>query len=788
MKKISVLIVLILTVFSLSAQNIKGHVTDEQGDPLPGATVKLNEGRLVQSTDKNGNFIFRNLKARDYKISVSYIGFETEIKNLTLSQGETLEENFSMKIGTFATEEVVVWSTRAKHNDPVSYTNISKEDIEKKNPVQDIPFLLNMTPGLVCSSDGGTGVGYTSMRIRGSDFTRINITLDGVPLNDSESQMVYWVDLPDYAASAENIQVQRGVGTSTNGAGAFGANINFRTQRPNIKPEAEINAAYGSFNTYKTNIKASSGIINDRFAFSTRISKIYSDGYIDRAYTDMESVQMSGMYFDKNKSLRLNLMHGVEDTYQAWGGVPKDSLKTNRRYNPYTYDNEIDHYTQTHAQLFYTQRINDRLFLKTALHYTKGAGYYEQFKDGEDFADYNMPNYIINNDTISETDLIRRKWLDNHFGGIVINANYSQQAFDLNVGGSINRYVGGHFGKVIKTQYAPLNSLPHKWYDNTGYKDDRNIYAKMNYRITDKITVTGDLQFRNIMFSMDGKDDDNRDITQDNKYNFFNPKGGINYAINSENRLYFSVARAQREPTRTDLKDAVNSIKPTAEKLLDYELGYGYASSKVRVDLNLYYMDYKDQLVLTGQVNDVGSAISVNVPESYRAGVEISAGTDLFDIIHWEANAAFSKNKIKNFTSYIDDWDNGGQQTEFYSETDISFSPEVVVKNSISVELMKGLEFTAATRYIGRQYIDNTTNKDRSIEPYLVNDLTLNYNFSLKRLKRISLFLSANNVLDEEYETNAWVYRYVLGGEKAVIDGYFPQAKRHYTAGISIKF
>lgn len=789
MKKLSVLIVLIFTAFSLSAQTINGSVYDSEGEPLPGATVKLNDGFYIRSSDKQGEFRLRKLSPGSYEITVSYMGYETQKQTVNLSETEQKSIRFELTPATFAAEEITVWGTRAKHNDPVTYSNVSKEDIEQSDPVKDIPYLLNMTPALVSNSDAGTGVGYSTMRIRGSDISRINVTLDGIPLNDSESQGVWWVDLPDYAASAENIQVQRGVGTSTNGAGAFGANINFKTERPDIKPEAQLNASYGSFNTYKANMKASSGIINDHFAFDTRISKIYSDGFIDRAYTDMESVQMSGMYFDKNNSVRLNFMHGIEDTYQAWGGVPKDSLKTNRTYNPYTYENEIDHYKQSHAHLFYIRRISDKFFIKTALHYTRGMGYYEQYREEESFADYGMPNYSIGDTSIEATDLVRRKWLDNHFYGLVMNANYTRQNFDLNIGGAANWYIGDHFGRVIKSEYGVLSTLPYTWYENTGDKADRNIYAKINYRITDKITLTGDLQYRNIVYKMDGADDDLRDITQEHTWHFLNPKAGINYAPIPENRLFFSVARAQREPTRTDLKDALNDLQPQSEKLLDYELGYGYAGGQLRADVNLYYMDYKDQLVLTGQINNVGSAISVNVPESYRTGIEISVGTKLFELIRWEANAALSRNKIKNYTAYIDDWDNWGEQeTEYYDETDISFSPEAIIKNRISLELTDDFSISADTRYVSRQYIDNTASAERSIDPYLVNDLRFNYRFSFKAVKEIRLFFGINNVLNEEYETNAWVYRYVSYAEKAAVFGYFPQAGRHYTGGLSILF
>ncbi|MEA2041810.1 MAG: TonB-dependent receptor [Bacteroidota bacterium] len=788
MKNLILFIALLSFFYSSSAQELKGRVTDIDNLPLPGAVIKIDDSFYGKSTGIKGSFYIKNLSEGRHKVTVSFLGFVSEQQTVNIQEGEVAKLVFRLHEATVMTDEITIFGTRAGKSAPLAFTEVNKEEIEKNNLGKDIPYILEMTPALITNSDAGNGVGYTTMRIRGSDISRINVTLDGVPLNDSESQGVWWVDLPDYASSVENIQVQRGAGTSTNGAGAFGANINFSTSKPNYDPVGEINTSYGSFNTYKTNIKVGTGLINNHFGLNARVSKIHSDGFIDRATTDMESVHLSGIYTDKKNLVKINLLHGIEETYQAWYGVTKDRLDTGRTHNPYSYDNETDNYKQTHAQLFFTHSFSNFLILKTALHYTKGAGYYEQYKNDESFDDYQLENPVIGDSTLSETDLIRRKWLDNDFYGIVYSLKYIAGNFDIIYGGSANQYEGGHFGRVIWMQHTAGTDIRHQWYTNDGIKTDFNNYIKVNYKITHELTLWGDMQYRMINYSIDGIDDDLRDISQTNDYGFLNPKAGLSYS-SGLNKLYASLSTAQREPTRTDFADAPSDIKPTPETLYDYEMGYNITGDFYTVDANLYYMDYKNQLVLTGQINDVGSPISVNVPESYRTGIELSGAVKLMNIIKWEANAAFSKNKIKNFTAYVDDWDNwGDQETESYDETDISFSPELVAKSKISANLFSNFSVALTTQYVSRQYIDNTGNQDRSIDPYLVNNINLNYHFSFKKIKRINLYFSLNNFTNEKYETNAWVYRYISGGSKSAEYGYFPQAGMHFMSGLSIKF
>jgi len=751
MKQISLFLVVLLTGLHLYAQKISGEVTDESGEKLSGAIIIMEDTYLNTVTDKNGIYKFNNLKDGKYIVVVSYMGYETEKKNVIIS-GKDIQLNFVLKSSDIIADEVVITALRADLNTPVAYTNIEKEDIDKNNSGRDIPYILNMTPSVVISSDAGTGIGYTSMRIRGTDMTRINVTLDGIPLNDSESHGVWWVNMPDFASSIENIQIQRGVGTSTNGAAAFGANINFVSDKVKKKAYADVNRTLGSFNTKKTTFKVGTGLLNNHFAFDARLSKIHSDGFIDRAKSDLESYYVSAKYIDKKNYLKINVLRGTEETYQAWNGVPKDSLETNRTYNSYTYENEVDNYTQKHYQLFYTRKFNKNLNLNIALHHTKGEGYYEQFKENETFVDYGLDTIFISSDTIAITDLIRRKWLDNNFVGSVYSLQYSNNNLDITLGGAWNKYDGDHFGKIIWSEYAINMAKGFEWYRNTGTKKEVNEYLKINYKLISNLNLWADLQYRKIDYEITGIHDDLRDISQEHPYSFFNPKAGISYNISNNQNSYFSFAVANREPSRSNFRDAAEGEEFTPETLHDYEGGYKFVLNKLVFNINLYYMNYKNQFILTGEINDVGAYIMSNVPESYRAGAEFSGAVKLSNFAEWKFNTTYSKNKIKNLTVYVDNWDTWGQETETYTETDISFSPEIIA----------GSEF--------------------------VNNLRLSYSLKLKKIKEIAFNVLINNIFNEKYETNAWVYRYKTGGNEYVFDGYFPQAGINFLAGINFRF
>ncbi|MEI7983812.1 MAG: TonB-dependent receptor, partial [Bacteroidota bacterium] len=565
---------------------------------------------------------------------------------------------------------------------------------------RDMPFILQGTPSTIVTSDAGNGIGYTGITIRGTDLTRINVTVNGIPLNDAESQGVWFVDLPDFASSAENIQVQRGVGTSTNGAGAFGASVNMLTADLHQDPFGELNIIGGSFGTLKTMVRFGTGLLANKISIDGRLSYIHSDGYIDRAFSDLKSFYLAGGYYGKSTTLKLITFSGFERTYQAWEGVPKDSLSTNRTYNPAGeyidkngtiayYENQTDNYQQDHYQLIYSQALNQHWNLNAALHYTKGKGYYENYEQNASFASYGLENLVIGIDTIKTTDLVNRKIMNNDFFGMTFSSNIAvKDHLKLTVGGAWNRYWGRHFGKIIWARFASASNNEEDWYYNTGLKTDFTIFGKLFYQLK-KLNFFVDLQYRHVNYRLDGTVDDLRNLNQDHVFNFFNPKFGISLVLSNNHNLYFSFGTAHREPSRNNYKDADPQNLPTFETLLDYELGYTFKQKNISINTNLYYMNYHDQLVLTGEINDVGEAIMVNVPKSHRAGIELSADMNFFrKKLEWQVNATFSQNKIMDFIQFTDTYDSSGnfsgQVQNSLGETDLSFSPGIIAGSIIT--------------------------------------------------------------------------------------------------------
>ena len=801
MKKLALLTCLVMLPFLMFSQlNITGTVTDSlSGEKLPGAHIIIENTYYFAVSKQDGTFSFQNLKPGGYTLKVSFIGYREHLLQINLK--EDMEIIIPMQPRAILEEEVVISATRASVKTPSTYQNISKQELKGKNLGQDIPFLLESTPSVVVTSDAGAGIGYTGIRIRGTDITRINVTINGVPLNDPESQGVFWVNMPDFASSVDNIQVQRGVGTSTNGAAAFGASINIQTQKLNAGPYAEINSSAGSYNTFKDNIGFGTGLIGGKWAVDGRLSKITSDGYIDRAFSDLKSFFVSGGYYGEKTIVKVSVSSGKEKTYQAWNGVPGDSLETNRTYNPSGeyidaegnikyYDNQTDNYQQDHYQLHFSHAINRNLNINTSVFYIYGRGYYESYKMDQRFAKYGLGNVLIGNDTIISTDLIRRKHLDNSFYGITLSANYNNhKKIQTTFGGGWNDYDGEHFGNIIWAQYASNGSIDRRWYDNTGKKQQYNLFYKLNYQVVDPLSIYADLQVRGVKYEIAGTHDDLRDISQKHDFTFFNPKLGAMYDFNTHNQMYFSFAVANREPTRSDYRDADEDHQPRPERLFDYELGHSYKSSRFMVNTNFYYMNYKDQLVLTGEINNVGAPIFTNVPESFRAGIEVQAGWKISEKLRWEVNGTFSKNKIRDFTEYVDNWSYPYEQvTTDLGQVDISFSPEIITNSSLSYEPVKNLYLKLVSRYIGKQYIDNTSSNQRKLDAYFTNDIRINYSFSTNFIKEIGLYVMINNVLSETYEPNAWVYRYYYEGKEYSMDGYFPQAPVNFLAGVSLKF
>ncbi len=799
-KWIAMSFAVILPFMAWSQFSVSGSVADaETGEKLPGAHIVLSNNYKAVVSDNQGRFTITGLKKGEYRLTTSYLGYLADIRKITVDANLQLE--IKLQSSPIMEDEVIIRSTRAGEKTPTTFQNIGKEEIAKINTGVDIPYLIEQTPSVIVTSDAGAGIGYTNIRIRGSDLTRTNVMVNGIPLNDAESHGVWFVNMPDFASSVDNLQIQRGVGTSVNGAGAFGASINFQTQNLNKNAYAEINNAAGSFNSFKHTLSFGSGLIDNKWAFDGRLSKITTDGFIDRATSDLRSFYISGAYYGKKTIVKLITFSGKEKTYLAWDGVPSNILDTNRTYNglgKYSdasgnvkyYDNQTDNYQQDHYQLLVSHELNKKWMLNAGLHYTKGYGYYEEYKVQKKYSKYGLGDVYTTNDTIKKTDLIRRKILDNDFYGFTFAANYNDHnRISAVVGGAWNRYEGDHLGNVIWMQYVGNHPLNYEWYRNTGIKTDFNTYAKINYQFTEKWSFYADLQFRKIDYTINGTDDDLALLAQSHDFNFLNPKFGAYYQLSNNSSVYASFAMANREPSRGNFVDADPSKPfPVHETLQNIELGYSLNKNNFYLKSNVFFMNYKDQLALTGEINDVGDPVMVNVPESYRVGIEVTAGARIIKPLKWEANLALSRNKIKNFTEYVDDWDTGIQRAKHLGETNLSFSPEVIANNQFSYELFKGFTMSWITKYVGKQYIDNTSSEDRKLKAYLVNNLRLNYSLKTKYIKQVDVFFTLNNVLDNEYETNAWVYRYYSGNMHEVMDGYFPQAGRNFMAGLNLKF
>jgi iron complex outermembrane receptor protein len=685
---------------------------------------------------------------------------------------------------------VEVKAIRAAEHAPVTKTNISKKEIEKENLGQDLPFLLNQTPSVVINSDAGNGVGYTGIRIRGTDATRINVTLNGIPYNDAESQGTFFVDLPDFASSVSSIQIQRGVGSSSNGAGAFGATINFSTNEVNSKPYAELNNSYGSFNTWKNTVKAGSGLVGGHFTADIRLSGITSDGYIDRASSRLRSFYFSTAYIDNTNLLRFNLFKGYEKTYQAWYGVSEADLKAGNRRINYAgtekpgepYDNETDNYWQDHYQLFYTHHFNPHLAFNTALFFTKGKGYYEEYRAGQSYDIYGLPFPVIGADTVFTSDFIRQLWLNNNFYGNIFSLQYHKANTEFTVGGAYTRYEGNHYGKLIWASKGLTG--PGKWYDLDALKTDFNSYAKLLRKLSGEWNAYIDLQYHHVKYNIDGFPD-NITLLIKNNYDFFNPKLGFSYNYNGWNG-YLSYSIAGKEPNRDDFEAGKNQ-QPRPEKLHDVELGIEKRTSIYNWGATFYYMKYKDQLVLTGKINDVGAYTRTNIPDSYRAGIELQGGLQPVKWLKANANFTVSKNKIEHFTEYIDDYDNGGQKLNNYSSTDIALSPNIVGAATLSFLPLKNSELSLLGKYVSKQYLDNTQNENRKLNSYYVQDARASYTFHKGVLKEAIIIFQVNNIFNKKYEPNGYTYNYIYGGELSVNNYYFPMAGTNFMIALNLK-
>jgi len=686
-------------------------------------------------------------------------------------------------------DEVLVRSVRVKPNAPITHSNVTKTQLEPRNLGQDLPILLNFLPSVVTTSDAGAGIGYTGIRIRGVSPLSTNITINGIPYTDAESLGTFWVNLPDFSSSVESLQLQRGVGTSTNGSGAFGASINILTDASSENPSAELSNSFGSYNTQRHTVKFSTGKINDAFELAGRLSKINSDGYVDRAFSDLKSYFLQGTYTNNGTLIKALAFGGHEKTYQSWDGLTQEQLEENRRQNPLTYENEIDNYNQDHYQLHWNQKIDQNWSTNLGLNYTKGRGYFEQYRADDDASTYDGIVEATGVDSFGTavTDLIRRRWLDNDYYVVNAAVNYEAAALDLILGGSYSTYDGDHYGEIIwARQFSENASIRDQYYFGNGRKTDFSVFAKATYTLTSKIDVFGDLQFRNVGYKTTGLTSDLVHMLIDETYGFFNPKLGVTFQFAPNSNVYASYARANREPSRSDFESNPN-IK--SEQLNDFEIGWRYNNKSLMINVNSYYMHYNEQLILTGALDDVGAPIRKNSGDSYRLGLEIEAAYAFSNKFKVQPNITFSSNKNKQTFSQIDG------VIKDLGETNISFSPEIVASNMFIYSPLKDLSLNFLTKFVGEQYMGNTDTQTSKLESYAVSDFNVSYQWSPKSIVS-SVVVSAliNNIFNEKYVSNGYYYTFddswSVPGEVTTIEGagYYPQATRNFLVGITLKF
>lgn len=790
----------LISVFVLDARaqaRLTGIVMNEAQEPLESVNIVVgNEQHFGATTGRDGRYAIGGTSTGAVRVRVSYIGYHAVDTIIQLVDGENTF-NPTLFAQAHLLREAEVSALRAGDRAPFARTVVTKEEIARINTGVDLPYLLELQPSVVSTSDAGTGIGYTYMRIRGSDATRTNITLNGVPFNDPESQGAFLVNLPDLASSAEDIEIQRGVGTSTNGPAAFGASVNLRTTAVQRDAWGLVSLSGGSFNTQRYSISAGTGLLGamegSKFSLDMRLSSITSDGYVDRATADMKSYFLQGAWVGRTRSVRFITFRGKEITYQAWAGVAPEVLDTNRTFNPYTYENEVDDYDQTHYQLLFDQRIGRGIDLNLTLFQVDGKGFFEQFREEDELATYGIAPAVIDGEPITTTDLIRRRWLDNTLRGANASASIMLGKHRLVLGGNYSDFRNDHFGEIIWARYSGARDIRDRYYDNDARKTDANAFAKLTYALNDRVDVYGDAQLRLVDYRFLGFSKDLENITQRVAYSFFNPKAGVLWRMKDGGRAYASFAVANREPNRNDLEETTPDSRPGSERLLDYELGYERRSGRFSAGVNAYYMDYTDQLVLTGELNDVGAALRTNVPSSHRAGLELMFAMRPVKRILWRANATLSSNKVHDFTEFVDDWDTGGQRAIVHGTTDLAFSPSVIAGSELGYRFWekaaKGhAELTLVTKYVGEQYLDNTGSSDRMLDAYVVNDLRANVMLRAKGTKGIEINLTVRNLFSALYESNGWVYSYYENDRRMELIGLFPQAPLNVLGGLSVRF
>ncbi|MCF8239120.1 MAG: TonB-dependent receptor [Saprospiraceae bacterium] len=805
---ISILLYLSTVAQGQALLTMEGQVLNELDQPLVAAAYQIVNGP-GGITDDQGRFIISLPPADSVELRIRYLGYQSWIQTIILPASAPVIIRLQPSIYALQTLELI--GTWAESDAPFTVSQMTAEDIEPLNMGQDIPYLLRYTPGVVSTSDAGTGIGYTGIRIRGSDPTRTNVTINGVPVNDAESQAVFWVNMPDLISSVDHVQVQRGAGTSTNGAGAFGATINLQTQTLRTEAYGGLSTSVGSFGTRRATLEAGTGLLKEHWTMDTRWSMIESDGYIDRATARLRSFYTALAWQDDRTLVRLLAFSGKERTYQSWWGTPQSRLDneeeamlihaanngltpgqthnlltSGRTYNYYEYENEVDQYGQDNIQLQFSRALNDHLRINATAHYTHGEGYFEQFRLQDERSAYGLGPVIVGQDTISTTDLVRRRWLENDFIGGVANLRYESSRFKVHLGGAWNIYQGDHFGRIIWAEYAQGIQPDHEYYRGDATKTDGNVFLKADWQVARDWRLFGDLQVRQVDYRTSGVDNDLRSYDVKEGLTFFNPKGGVTWAARPDVEVYGSVAVANREPSRSDYVDAPELAHPRPERLVDFEVGSRISWKGWHWNVNGYWMDYTDQLVPTGALNDVGATLKTNVPDSYRLGVEIEAAGDLGFGLGYKGSLGISRNRIPLFEEIIYDYTSGFEEVRIeHRDVDIAFSPEWVYSHQLSWDGWKGFGLIWMSQLVGKQYLDNTSNEDRSLKSWSVQDIQVHWARQIKGIGEIQVRFQVNNVLDELYSSNGYTYSYIYG-DPVTENFYYPQAGRNWIAGVSV--
>ncbi|MDG1039816.1 MAG: TonB-dependent receptor [Polaribacter sp.] len=779
-------IIFILFLFASTLANsqsftISGKITDENKQPLVSASVFIKNTNNGTSSDFDGNYQLK-VTTGTHKVEVRFIGYKSVSKTVTISNQSEIV-NFNLQPENNVLDEVLVAAVRVKANSPVTHSNLTKKEIAKRNLGQDIPMLMNYLPNVISSSDAGAGIGYTYIRVRGSDASRVNVTLNGIPFNDSESQGTFWVNMGDFASSTQSLQLQRGVGTSTNGSGAFGASLNILTDAISEDPYAEISNSFGSFNTRKHTVKFSTGKINEHLEFSGRMSKIYSDGYIDRAFTDLKSYFLQGSYTDDNTLIKAIVFGGKERTYQAWEGIDAAQLEADRTHNPYTYENETDNYWQDHYQLHWNEKLNENWSTNIALNYTRGKGYYEQYKAGRDAVDYN--NLIADG-----SDVVVQRWLDNHFYVFNFNANYNKDGLEIISGISYSDYKNDHYGEIIwGNDLAANTSIFDRYYESNSTKSDFSLFSKATFDLSENFKAFVDLQARFVNYTTAGLTSDRDPINVDQDFSFFNPKFGFTYKLNDNNSFYTSYARANKEPNRNDFEGGISQH----ESLDDFELGWRLANNRVKLNTNLYFMNYQNQLVLTGAIDtNTGEPLRASSGKSYRFGLEVDANITLSEQFSIMPNVSLSRNRNQDFNAEI----NG--QLENLGETPITFSPDIVFGNSLVYKPKENLQIAFLSKYVGKQFMSNLNSRVSKLdvlEGFFTSDLNVVYEIETSSIFESITFTGLiNNIFNKEYVDRGYYYTFddtwSQPNVTTTVDGsgYYPQATRNFLIGVTLKF